>query len=171
MYGSTVTLASPRASPAEKLSETVSRLTRGMMRLAREHARDVGLSLPQLFLLRGLREEGRIPVSRWVDIMGVSPSAATSLLDGLEEQGYVQRTHDAKDRRQVLVSLTPKGRRLSEQVQAEFRRKWRSLCDEIPAGELEVAAATLERIGARLNPAEGGVESLAVATPGRRKSR
>jgi DNA-binding MarR family transcriptional regulator len=46
----------------------------------------------------------------------VVPRVATSLVDALEAEGYVGRRHDDKDRRSVLVSLTPAGRRLLDRL-------------------------------------------------------
>ena len=106
----------------------------------------MGLSLPQLFLIGGLKETGPIPVSRWVELVGSSPSAATGLLDGLEAAGFLARTHDASDRRQVLIALTPQGQRLSFRLYTEMRRSFTAYCDGIPGDELRAAAATLERV-------------------------
>jgi DNA-binding MarR family transcriptional regulator len=41
---------------------------------------------------------------------GLSSAATTSLIDRLEEKGYVRRIDDAADRRRVLVEMTPEGR-------------------------------------------------------------
>lgn|GEM_PF-2958337 len=132
----------------------MAKLTRGLLRQGREEARTLGLTLPQLFLLAGLREMGRIPVTRWAETTGVSPSAATALLDGLEVAGYIARSHDSTDRRQVLVSLTAHGRAQARRLDAQYQAKWRSWCTAIPASQLNAASATIDRIVARL--AHGG---------------
>jgi DNA-binding MarR family transcriptional regulator len=158
-------------SAVEPLSETVTQLTRGWVRFARERARALGLTLPQLFLLGGLRELGTIPVNRWVERMGTSPSATTALLDGLEATGYVRRTHDAVDRRQVLVSLTPNGRKIAERLKHVFRDRWKALCEDIPERELEAATATLAKIVRRLGADEDGPKvSVRPPPPGRRRA-
>ena len=141
---------SAHRTPDERLAEGVSRLARGWMRLGREGARNLGLSAPQLFLLNGLREMGSVPVLRWVDEMGASPSAMTGLLDGLESAGFVSRSHGVEDRRQVLVSLTPSGRRLADRLQSEFRVRWKQYCEGIPGRDLDRVSETLERITSRM---------------------
>lgn len=166
-------LAAPLAerSPEGRLGETVGRLVRSWIRMGREEARSLGLSLPQLFLLGGLRRNGGIPVTRWVEMFGVSPSAATSLLDGLEAGGYVVRSHDVQDRRQVLVSLTPQGQKLADRLSLEFQRRWSSFCEEIPGERLLSAAETLEMVLARMQPRGAGTAaSEGAARPRRRAS-
>ncbi len=141
--------------PDLELAETVARLTRGWMRWGREAGRAAGLSLPQQFLLGGLCESGPIPVSQWVEAIGASPSATTALLNGLEEHGLVRRERARADRRQVLISLTPKGRRLAERIRAGLRDRWSAACAELPGPDLSEAARTLGRIANRMG-SDGG---------------
>jgi len=155
--GTAVSAASEtgRVRAEERLWAAVSSMTRLWLRRAREEARSVGLSLPQLFLIGGLKETGPIPVSRWVELVGSSPSAATGLLDGLEAAGVLARSHDPSDRRQVLISLTPQGQRLSFRLYTEMRRSFTAYCDGVPGDDLRSSAATLERIVAHALACEG----------------
>jgi DNA-binding MarR family transcriptional regulator len=57
----------------------------------------------------------------------ISPGATTSLLDRLESRGLVRRTRDTKDRRRVLVEVTPELRRLGQELQDRQRRPCASL--------------------------------------------
>ena len=155
----------------DRLSEVVGQVTRGWMRWGREAARSLGLSMPQLFLLRGLGETGPVPATRWAEMIGSSPSATTSLLDGLEEAGLVQRTHDAIDRRQVLISLTPKGRKMTEQLRTTTCARWREVCAGISRDDLESARSTLKTIADRMgNPEEGRAPLRAAGAPRRSKA-
>lgn len=127
-------------------------MTRGWIRWAKEEARTLDLSLPQMFLLGGLEERGEVPVTRYVEMMGASPSATTGLLDGLEEAGFVTRTPDRDDRRQVLIGLTPKGTRLAAQLKAKSLARWATLCKGLPPADLEAAIRVFDRIFARMGP-------------------
>jgi MarR family transcriptional regulator, organic hydroperoxide resistance regulator len=120
------------------------------MRAGKEQGRALDLSLPQLMLIRTLSEVGEIPVTRWADMIGASPSATTGLLDGLEAAGYVRRTHASDDRRQVLISLLPKGRRLAEGLLKTHQRLWQSYCRGLAPNRLREAADTLDSISARM---------------------
>lgn len=144
----------PARTASERLSGAVRGMVRSWIRLTREEARASGLSLPQMFVLGGLYESEAIPVTRWAEIVGASPSATTGLLDGLEADGYVVRTHDRHDRRQVLISLSPKGRALAGRLSRTFRSHWRTFCRGIPDSDLDATAVTLGRIAERMGPPE-----------------
>ncbi len=156
-------------SVEEQLWNSVSRLTRGWLRLAREEARSLGLSLPQLVLLGLLRESGTVPVSRWAEAIGSSPSAATGLLDRLESEGYVSRAHGGSDRRQVLVALTPNGRKLADRLTSEVRRRWRSYLARIPADQLRAAGPILERFAEDMDAVGGGSPGCGLGSGGERR--
>lgn len=147
------------APPDEQLAEAVSRLVRGWMKGLKTQGRAVHLSMPQLMLLHTLTEVGEVPVSKWARMVGASPSATTALLDGMEHDGYVRRTHARDDRRQVLISLLPRGRQLADRMMATQLRAWRGYCADIPAARLRGAARTLEAISARMS--NGGAHAAA----------
>jgi DNA-binding MarR family transcriptional regulator len=50
---------------------------------------------------------GPITPTMLADATGLPPSTITSVLDRLEQAGYVRRVRDTRNRRQVLVELTP----------------------------------------------------------------
>ena len=138
-------------TPESRLHETTAHLMRGWMRLAREDARDLGLTVQQLLLLGGLIQMGVIPATRWAELVGASPSTATGLLDGLESAGLVRRVHATEDRRQVLVVLTAKGQRIAERLARDRRQKWRGYCHGIPANDLDSTSTTLAKILERID--------------------
>lgn len=53
--------------------------------------------------------EGPMSAGELTDATGLSSAATTTLLDRLENKGYVRRQRDTTDRRKVLVELTPEG--------------------------------------------------------------
>jgi MarR family transcriptional regulator, organic hydroperoxide resistance regulator len=134
----------------DRLGDAVARLQRIWMRLTRQDAQSLGLSAPQVLMLRGLAQFGEMPATRWAEIIGGSPSTASGLLDGLESAGLVHRARATEDRRQVLVTLTPRGRQAIAKSARSRRRHWKAVCRGIPKTELASAAATLDRIAERL---------------------
>ena len=68
-----------------------------------------GISMTQLHILHMLERHGQLPMSRLAEVLDVSDSNATGLVDRMEERGLVARTRVPEDRRVVLVQASPAG--------------------------------------------------------------
>jgi DNA-binding MarR family transcriptional regulator len=82
-------------------------------------ARDAGMEPQQYLLLLTLRglEPGQDPSIRALaDRLALRHHSTVELIDRLEAHGLVKRTRGREDRRQVLVSLQPRGEKLLEKV-------------------------------------------------------
>ena len=82
-------------------------------------ARAAGLEPQQYLLLlaiRGLPEDMPAKIQTLADRLALKHHSAVELVDRLERNGYVRRARSKDDRRQVLVSLQPKGQKLLERV-------------------------------------------------------
>jgi DNA-binding MarR family transcriptional regulator len=53
------------------------------------------------------------------DMAGVTRATITGLVDTLERDGLVTRSHDSDDRRMMLIHLTPKGHAMLEGIMPE----------------------------------------------------
>lgn len=76
----------------------------------------LGVNRTDLRCLDLLEREGRVTAGRLADLAGLTTGAVTALLDRLERRGYVRRLRDERDRRRVLVEITPEAVELAERV-------------------------------------------------------
>ena len=76
-----------------------------------------GVSMTHLHVMWRLEESGELPMSRLAEVLDVSVSNATGLIDRMEERGLIERTRDTDDRRVVLVRLTSTGLDLLDEIQ------------------------------------------------------
>ncbi len=76
----------------------------------------VGLDRTAYRCLDILDQEGPMTAGRLAERARLSPGATTALLDRLEKRGFARRTRDTKDRRRVLVEVTPEVRQMAAQV-------------------------------------------------------
>ncbi|WCK54279.1 MarR family transcriptional regulator [Aneurinibacillus sp. Ricciae_BoGa-3] len=75
----------------------------------------VGITVPQLLVLRTLKEERR-KISEIAQQVNLSSSTISGIVDRLEAEGYVQRVRDTEDRRIVWVYQTDKAKELKNLV-------------------------------------------------------
>ncbi|MDF7640820.1 transcriptional regulator [Bifidobacterium sp. ESL0784] len=61
------------------------------------------------FVLRHLLKHGTQTPSRLAEALHASSGRISALLGSMEKKGYITREIDDRDRRNILVSLTPKG--------------------------------------------------------------
>ena len=76
-----------------------------------------GVSMTNLHVLGLLSRHGEMPMSRLADVLDVSLSNATGLIDRMEERHLVERVRVTDDRRIVLVRLTAGGNSTLEEVE------------------------------------------------------
>ena len=85
-------------------------------------AREAGLEPQQYLLLltiRGLGAGQEPSIRTLADRLALRHHSTVELVDRLEENGLVKRARGREDRRQVLVSLQPRGEKLLEKVVAK----------------------------------------------------
>lgn len=68
-----------------------------------------GVSMTHVHVLSLLDHHGDLSMSRLAELLDVSDSNATGLVDRLEERGLVERVRDREDRRVVIVRLATAG--------------------------------------------------------------
>jgi DNA-binding MarR family transcriptional regulator len=82
-------------------------------------ARASGLEPQQyllLLMIRGLPEGQAATIRTLADRLTLKHHSAVELIDRLEANGFVRRTRARDDRRNVIVSLLPRGERMLEEV-------------------------------------------------------
>lgn len=118
----------PSLTPQQKsraLNELFSATFDSVLRIE-EHALDnrltAGLTIAELHTIAAIEVHGRKTMSAIAARLHVTLATVTTAVNKLEKKGYVERQRNPEDRRQVLVSLTGKGRRACR-VHSMFHEK------------------------------------------------
>jgi DNA-binding MarR family transcriptional regulator len=106
----------------------------------------LGVSMAQLHIMYSLQRGGEMTMSRLADVLDVSLSNATGLIDRLEERGFIERHRVAEDRRVVLVRVTPDGERMLQEVDALSDELLRSVLDRLPGSQLPAVARAMSAL-------------------------
>lgn len=72
----------------------------------------LGVTYPQYLVLNVLWSQNGRTVGQIADELALEPSTMTPLLKRLETAGFVSRTRNPDNERQVMIALTPAGRAL-----------------------------------------------------------
>jgi DNA-binding MarR family transcriptional regulator len=103
----------------------------------------LGVSMAQLNILYSLQRSGEMPMSRLADVLNVSLSNATGLIDRMEERGFIERTRVPADRRVVMVRLTAEGSRVLDEQNALSEDLMRRVLDRLGPNQLAVVAQAM----------------------------
>ena len=102
--------------------------------------------MAQLHILFSIQRTGEMTMSRLADLLNVSLSNATGLVDRLEERGYVERLRVPTDRRIVLVRVTPAGEEMLREVDALSDELLRSVLGRLSAQQLRGVAHAMSAL-------------------------
>lgn len=103
----------------------------------------LGISMTQLHVMHLLDRHGELPMSRLAEMLDVSLSAATGLIDRVEERGFVERIRVPSDRRVVLVQVTASGRQMLEEVEVFRAVLIGRVLDKLDATQLARVASSM----------------------------
>ena len=90
--------------------------TRKMTKLYKPYLDELGLTYTQYISLLVLWEEDKITVTELGNKLYLDSGTLTPLLKKLETMGFLERTRDKTDERNVLINLTDNGRTLKEKA-------------------------------------------------------
>ena len=100
----------------------------------------LGVSMTHMHVLWTLQHHGPLPMSRMADLLDVSLSNATGIIDRMEERGLVERARVPGDRRVVLVQLADGGHRAIEDIEALRQDRLSSVLGHLAPAQLACLA-------------------------------
>ena len=95
---------------ADEMSLLMPRLHRELLKGEGKLNAVSAMSFPQMVILQFLSENKSCRMSSLSDILGVTMSAATGIVDRMVKGGLLKRSRDPKDRRVVNVKITKRGK-------------------------------------------------------------
>ncbi len=90
------------------------------------------VTLPQFRLLVVLHSRGLLKHADLAEILGVTPSTASRMVDRLVTVGLVERQNNPDSRREIVLALTKDGSRIVKQVTARRRREIAKIVARMP---------------------------------------
>jgi DNA-binding MarR family transcriptional regulator len=144
----------PMADPTDAVLVALRRIIRATDIYSQKLRKTVGLTTPQLLVLRAVARADDVTLGRVARDLSLSQATVTTLVDRLESGGFVTRARSDEDRRRVFVRLTSAGRdALSlapDLLQDRFVRRFLQLEE----WERSMITAALQRTAALMDAAD-----------------
>lgn len=140
--------SSPHEAPSLEASliATVAPVMRHLIAHARHRQAWSELTYQQYNVLRMIDTLGPQPQAEVARRLMVTAPVVTRLAAGLVDAGLVERRADAKDRRAVLLTLTPTGRRRARAMRRDLLAAAHELLEPLPEERRAAVATALEEL-------------------------
>ncbi len=113
-----------------------------------------GLTLEEFMVLDEVSESGPCVMRDIATALSLPPSTATGIVDRLVEKDYVRRRHSDRDRRRVIVELTPAGlsayNKFRDRALAQVEDSVRHLSNGDLQALMKIIRKILDRAGERM---------------------
>ncbi len=107
---------------------------RRFLHFSEQNARRAGLEPRQhqlMLALKGLPQSRRPRVAEVAERLQIQHHSAQELVNRLADAGFVKRHRGTVDRREVLLSLTPKGEKVLRELSLQHREELRNAGPEL----------------------------------------
>lgn len=118
---------------------------------SRRLVEEIGLTGPQLAVLREAARSGPLPVGELARAIHLSQPTVTGILNRLEKRGLVQRIRRSDDRRAVNVNVTDSGRELSTSAPSLLQDSFRRKLGQLEPWEQTMILSILQRIAGMMD--------------------
>jgi len=136
-------------------------------RYSRWSLRRFGVTGPQVWALREIRELGQVTTGGLADRMYLHISTISSLIDRLERRQLVRRVRIPSDRRSVWLQLTTRGRKTVDSTPPSPRSRLPEGLRRLNERDLLALRRSLVRLGSILHVGNAGDSGRKTIRPGR----
>jgi DNA-binding MarR family transcriptional regulator len=137
---------------------TITSLWRSLMELNRQVKQmiqqmsiEVGISYSSVCLIFKLEHVPSMKMNDIADYLSITVGAATSLVDKLESQEWIERIRSIEDRRIINVRLTETGMNQLVEMRMQFATRGEHIFAAIPKEQLVIMQQELGKINLLMN--------------------
>jgi DNA-binding MarR family transcriptional regulator len=136
----------PKADLIEAVFELQRQLSLTLQNTSIPRWMELELTMAQFKTLFAVSRRGPFTMNALAEVLGVTQSTASHLVDRLELVALVERVADADDRRRTLVQLAPAGAELLETLQQGQREYLHALLGRLEIADLAALVRGLSAI-------------------------
>jgi len=147
--------------PADSTLSTEHRIVAAIRKIVRAvdlHSRRLtescGLTGPQLATLQEVARLDSASPSAIARAVHLSQGTVTGILQRLERQGFIARQKSEADRRNVIIEVTPEGRRVLDSAPSLLQDEFREELGRLEEWERLMILSTLQRVAGLMGAQE-----------------
>lgn len=133
-------------SKISEFTKSLRTLLQEIMFLQMGSLRTRGITIPKFFLMKFLYYHGRRKTSEISELLGISLPAVSEILNSMENENLIIRTHDENDRRVVAIELSQEGRALVNSLEKHNQSLIEEALNSMPVENFEIAADFLGKL-------------------------
>lgn len=111
-----------------------------------------GVTQTQFLVLIAIHSYGRAGMGTLARSLHVTMPTTSGIVDRLARSGYVRRSPNPRDRRQVIVETTAKGEAFIAQFQGVIRRRWGEVLRTLEPRELDAFHHVVTKLREQIQP-------------------
>jgi DNA-binding MarR family transcriptional regulator len=140
----------PDPSSAQQLAQLLSQAERGVTRQLGRVLEEEGSTVEEWRTLVLLADGTSHPMSEIAEFALLPAPTLTRLIDRMVADNLAYRKPDPRDRRRVLVHITPRGRALHRKLAGRIEESYAKILAEADPADVAHLAALLTELAARL---------------------
>jgi len=130
----------------KKLVDLINKLKKDCL-IDEEQIRTLcNVSLAEYKAVMEIKTTDRITCNVLSKKMGLSPSRGSRIIDGLVRKKYLIKMPNSEDRRSFVLSLSPKGTKIKEQIEQERNNCEKRIREKLSAKEFDLIKEGLELV-------------------------
>ncbi len=90
----------------------------------------------QFLILLSIHARGTCPMSVLADHMNVRLPTMSGMINRLVKAQYVRRVYNTRDRRQIMIELTPKGQKFLNEFKDIITKRWEEVLKALTDNEV-----------------------------------
>lgn len=135
----------------EEVLISIRQIIRAIDLHSKKLSKESGLTGPQLILMRAIVELGDVTIKQLSSHTNMSQATATTILDRLERNGYVDRIRSVTDKRKVHAVLTDAGREVFNNAPKPLQEHFIHRFQKLDEWEQTLLLSSVQRISTMMN--------------------
>ncbi len=125
----------------KEIRDLMDTVMKDMYLLDKEIETTFGLTSARVFTLLAFNARELMKMKELSDALSLTSSTMTRMIDNLVKEGLVERGHEPRDRRLVIVKLTNEGKRLTDNIKVYKEKYFKSVMDNVESDGKEMASS------------------------------